>query len=430
MRRIEIPKDVLERLYVKERRSAYDIAKELDVKSNVVYSRLREYSIPIRTYRVDITQETPWNDCTLRNASRRWRSPGSLDSMPAWCTAGCAEHGIATRTRRIDLPVKVLEQKYLVEKKTAADIAKELDVDASLVINNLHRADIPVRPTNNKPRVIIPKEDLVRMYEKEGLTASDIGRKLGCHYSVVWRYLKKYGIPRRNSGTISRTIIAKETLRRMYVEEQKSPAMIAREMGCSDSVVRNKLKEYGFEIRGRNLGNVITKEDLRRLYVDEGHSMKEIAGRYKCHEGTMHAYRRKFGIPKRRDYSDKQYVQHRKLRPEGEKLFAEMKEVMGGRCSACGRDSVPLVIHHMCYLPVDVISKNYPSSKQYAYHIDLYPLVRDNPGRFRLLCNGCHELAGLLYEFPVDARERMLEMVKVMADMRRDNPTKYADLVK
>lgn len=381
MRRIEIQKDVLERLYVEERRSAPDIARDLGVKPNVVYSRLREY-------------------------------------------------GIARRTRRIDLPVKVLEQKYLAEKKTAAQIAKELGVDAALVTTNLHRAGIPVRPTNSRPRIIIPKEDLVRMYQKEGLTTSDIGRKLGCDPKLVWRRLKKYGIPRRNSGTVSRTILTKEALQRMYVDERKSAAMIARAMGCSDGTVLNRLKEYGFEIRGRNLGDVITREDLQRLYVDEGRSMKEIATMYKCHVGTMHAYRRKFGIPKRRDYSNKYYAQHRKIRPEGERLFAEMKDMLGGRCSACGRDSASLVIHHMYYLPDDVIAKNYRKSKRYVYHIDLYPLVRDNPKRFRLLCSGCHRAIGLFYKFPAEGRARMLDTVRAMVGMRRDHPTRYRDLVR
>ena len=381
MRRIEIPRDVLERLYVKECRPADDVARELGVKPNVVYSRLREY-------------------------------------------------GIATRTRRIDLPPKVLERKYMVEKKTAAEIAKELGVDAMLVNTNLHRAGIPVRPTNNKPRIITPKEDLVRMYQNEGLSISDIGLKLGCDPQLVWRRLKKYGIPRRNSGTISRTMITKEALRRMYVDEQKSAAMIARELRCSDGTVLNRLKEYGFEIRGQSLGNVITKNDLQRLYVSEGRSAKEIAEMYKCHEKTIQAYRRKFGIHKRRDYSDKYYARHRKMRPEGERLFAEMKEMLGGRCSACGQGSVPLVIHHMYYLPDDVISKNYRSSRQYVYHIHLHPLVRDNPSRFRLLCSGCHRAISLLYEFRVDARARMLDAVKVMIDMRRDHPTKHADLVR
>ena len=380
MQRIDIQRDVLERLYVEERRSAPDIARELGVKPNVVYGRLREY-------------------------------------------------GIARRTRRIDLPVKVLEQKYLVEKKSAAEIAKDLGVDVALVNTNLHRAGIPVRPTNNRPRIIIPKDDLVRMYQNEGLTISDIGRKLGCDPSVVWRRLKKYGIPRRNSGTISRTIITKEALQRMYVDERKSAAMIAREMGHSDVTVWNRLKEYGFEIRGRSLGNVITKDDLQRLYMDEGRPLKEIAEMYKCHENTVQAYRRKFGIPKRRDYSSKYYARHRKMRPEGERLFAEMKEMLGGRCAVCERDSA-LVIHHMYYLPDDVIAKNYRSSKQYVYHIDLYPLVRDNPKRFRLLCSGCHRAIGLFYKFPADGRARMLDAVRVMVGMRRDHPTKHADLVR
>lgn len=429
MRRTEISKDVLERLYVEERRSVHDIAKGLGVKSNVVHSRLHEYGIPTRTRRIDISKDT-LERLYLEECKSATEIAKDLGINTGVVYSRLREYGIPTRTRRIDLPVKVLEQKYVVEKKTATEISKELGVNASLVNANLHRAGIPVRPTNNIPRVIIPKEDLVRMYQDEGLSTSDIGHKFECHPDIVWRRLKKYGIPRRNSGTISRTIITKEALQRMYVDEQKSPAMIAREVGCNDITVWNRLKEYGFEIRGRNLGNVITKEDLQRLYRGEGRPIKEIAEIYKCHQKTIQAYRRKFGIPKRRDYSDEYYVRHRKLRAEGKKRFAEMTEMLGSRCSVCGLDSVPLAIHHMYYLPDDVISKNYHSSKQYMYYINLYPLVCDNPNRFRLLCRSCHSVIGLFYKFPADARARMLDAVRVMIGMRLDHPTKHVDLVR
>ena len=429
MQHTEIPRDALEQMYVKECKSAYDIAGELGIKPNVVYSRLREYGTPIRTRRVDIPRDK-LERLYLEERKSAAEIAEELGVNASIVYSRLHEYGITTRTRRIDLPVKVLEQKYLVEKKTAAEIAGELGVNASLVNANLHRAGIPVRPTNNKPRIPISKEDLVRMYEKEKMTAPDIGRKLGVHPSIVWRRLKKYGIARRSSGTISRTIITKEALQRLYVDERKSPAAIAREIKCSDATVWKRLKEYGFEIRGQKLGNKITKEDLQRLYLDERLPMKEIAEMYKCHKKTIGDYRRKFGIPKRRDYSDKYFTRHRKLRPEGKKRFAEMKDMLGGKCSACRRDSVPLVIHHMYYLPDDVISKNYRSSKRYVYHIDLYPRVRDNPDQFRLLCSGCHMEIGLFQEFETEARTRMFAAVRVMADMRRDNPTKYEDLVR
>lgn len=427
MRRADVPRDALKRLYVQERRSAYDAAKELGVKPNVVYRRLREYGIPIRASRVDIPKNT-LERLYLEERKTAADIAKELGVTPHVVYHRLREYGIK-RSRRIDLPVKVLEQKYVTEKKSAAEIAVELGVNAGLVLANLHRAGIPVRPTNNKPRVPISKEDLIRMYQNEGLTMADIGRKLGCDQSLIWRRLKTYGIPRRNSNTRSNTIISRGALQRMYVDERKSAAMIGRELGYSGETVLNRLKKYGFKIRGTKLKNVVTAEDLQRLYVDEGRTMREIAGMYGCHVATMHSYRRKFAIPKRRDYSSKHYARHRKLRSEGERLFAAMKEMLGGRCSACGRDSGTLVIHHMCYLPDDVIAENYRQSKRYLYHIDLYPLVRGNPGRFLLLCTGCHSKVGLLYEFPPDARARMLDTVRVMAGMRRDNPTKYADLV-
>jgi len=44
----------------------------------------------------------------------------------------------------------------------------------------------------------VSKEELEDLYLNKGLTSAEIGEKYGVHYSTVCRWLRKYGIPRRN----------------------------------------------------------------------------------------------------------------------------------------------------------------------------------------------------------------------------------------
>lgn len=382
-RKINIPKKVLEKRYVQDKESAQSIAKDFNTTFELIYKRLKEYNLPVRG-------------------------------------------------RRIPIPLSRAElgDMYTVQCMTIQQISAKTGISRDLIRGNLKRFNIPIRPDNATKRVNkIPKKDLEDMYVRQGCHVNEIGRKFEVSKYTVYRQLDEYDIPRRNSGTMPRTMFSKETLKRMHVNEKKSTVQISRELNCSEVTIWKKLKEFNIEIRGRNLGKILTKDKLTQLYSEENKSTKEIGNIFNCAPATIHAYLRKFDIPVHRNYSRPEYEKKRQLRKLGLDRFAEMKRWFGDRCHVCGRTD-KLSIHHMWYLKSgDAVDKKYTTSDKHVYYNELYPLVKSEPDRFRLLCNTCHKIVGLFQSLNSESRKRMLVEAHTQNQMRIKYPTRYKDLV-
>lgn len=112
------------------------------------------------------------------------------------------------------------------------------------------------------------------------------------------------------------------------------------------------------------------------------------------------------------------------------RLRGLMLEMLGGgKCAVCLRTK-RLQIHHISYLaPEDEVKHgNYPSHRQYEYYTRLYPLVRDNPDRFAVLCAPCHQIIGLFQARSKDVRKHLWDMILVMSRERPGRPT-FSDIV-
>ena len=109
---------------------------------------------------------------------------------------------------RIGEPIEVyLKREYEVNRKSTVQIGKKLgisDVGISKWIRNLEiktrgklEAKLPkgfVEPT---------KEELNKWYHIEGKSTVKIGRELGVSDGTIRNWIKEYGIPKRNTNTIS-----------------------------------------------------------------------------------------------------------------------------------------------------------------------------------------------------------------------------------
>ena len=82
--------------------------------------------------------------------------------------------------------------------------------------------------------------------------------------------------------------IPKETLEHLYLEQGLSPRAIGRQLGCGETAVRRRLKEYGIPMRSRSQairlgkGINIERETLVDLYRDQRLSIPEVAARLNC----------------------------------------------------------------------------------------------------------------------------------------------------
>lgn len=131
----------------------------------------------------------------------------------------------------------------------------------------------------------IDKETLYKLYWEEERSASEIARMLGVSPSTVIRWMKKHGLPRRNNSEKMELLrrkqrgglkITRELLEKMYVDECMSAPEIAKKLGVNSSTVQRWLRKYGL-IRDAWTTRRIVEERKRR---EKGITKKKIEELY------------------------------------------------------------------------------------------------------------------------------------------------------
>lgn len=187
----------------------------------------------------------------------------------------------------VEYLLKKLES-YLIIKK---DIAKE-------AIESL-------KFRKNYRFINFTKEQLKQMlndyYINQKLSIRQIAKKFNVRYSTIQGWLVKLNIPRREAKAPESIIIPKEELIRLYVEEKKSACEIAKIYGTSHSTILEKLRKYGIEIRpNKKLVNVENlKEMLENMYLKRELSISQIAKEFGVTKEAIWRWMNKFNIPRR-----------------------------------------------------------------------------------------------------------------------------------
>jgi len=109
-----------------------------------------------------------------------------------------------------------------------------------------------------KPKFIIEKEDLYKLYRVEKKSTLFIAKIYNCNHDTISGRLREFNIPIRSKYKIS-----KKALLKLYLKENKSPAFIGKLYGCSFATVRNRLKKYGIPKKSKSLAQMrYTKYDF------------------------------------------------------------------------------------------------------------------------------------------------------------------------
>jgi len=155
--------DFLRREYLVNRRSALQISSDLSVGDPTVRNWLRKYGIPVR---------------------------GISEAM--------LPEGVTKPTK------EQLERMYVYEFKTTTQIAQELDLSNTVISIWLKEYDIPIRGRSAArlapKRLTKPtKEQLEQWYVSERKSFAQIARDTGLGQTTIRRYLERYGVPLRTS---------------------------------------------------------------------------------------------------------------------------------------------------------------------------------------------------------------------------------------
>jgi G:T-mismatch repair DNA endonuclease (very short patch repair protein)/Zn-dependent peptidase ImmA (M78 family) len=96
----------------------------------------------------------------------------------------------------------------------------------------------------------------------------------------------------------------KEELRRKYIDERKHQWQLAKEYGCSVSVICTNLKYFGIKARPKSTKkfiNIIKKEELSQKYND-GESIEELSHYFNVSKSSILSYLKHYNIQLRGQY--------------------------------------------------------------------------------------------------------------------------------
>ncbi len=125
------------------------------------------------------------------------------------------------------------------------------------------------RKRKSKYKELNDREWLYEQYHTKKLSASEIGRIVGCKVpETVWQSLKSLEIasrstrPKRVTGKSAYELLNnKFWLENQYIEQRKSTIEIGNIAGCCAGVVFKSLKRHGIKVRDRSWGHRIKRND-------------------------------------------------------------------------------------------------------------------------------------------------------------------------
>lgn len=208
---------------------------------------------------------------------------------------------------------ELLSKLYTEDNLEVEDIAKRLDTTLTVVKRCLVVFNVK-KVTFKKDKEKVSKEQLLELY-RQNLSTKEIAEKLGCSTVTVNRLFKKYDIER---PTLKQQI-SKETLKKLYLDNNMSMEEIAQELKVSTSLISQLLREYN--LSKTTLKSILTKEVLEELYVKQKLTTKQIADRFHIDNmSTVSNLASTYGV----DISSPLQILLSKLTKESlEKLFRE-----------------------------------------------------------------------------------------------------------
>lgn len=230
-----IPKQLLENLYVKEKWTLRDIADYIGCSVDTIVRRMQLYKIPRRETRKDINRTTLVNlyevsHTSIKALARRFNVSTAtisnrLHEYGLLCTHDHSIHSVE--------PDRI--KKAYESGNSTTRIADMMGLSRWKVLHILHHMGVNIRGGRRK---VMPIDEMSYLYSYHGLSTKDIGVAYQLQANTVALYLRESGVALRGK----RLEVDMNEISRLRMEGL-SIAAIARQLECSTSVIRNRLKQ-------------------------------------------------------------------------------------------------------------------------------------------------------------------------------------------
>lgn len=136
---------------------------------------------------------------------------------------------------------EMLRTQYLDEKMSMSKIAIKNNMAQMTIYSMLIKHNIPIRKVK---KFQIPRDILYIEYIENNKTIEQISEIFGCGVAIIRSLFKKYNIETRVGKPIIKSILNKELLCKLYLEDDLGIRQIARKLNFSERYISDKLKQF------------------------------------------------------------------------------------------------------------------------------------------------------------------------------------------
>ncbi len=245
-RTIHLPKEMLVRMYVGEKKSMMDIAEDLHCSQDTVGKRLKEYGIKRRQVKKPIPKE---------KLLAMYEEEGyTIKELAAYfhcshTTIGNRLHDLGVRSY-IDKEEEghVSDETILRAYKngnSASFIAESTGISRWSILKRLRKYNVEIRQSHRKK--FLPSKELQYLYNVAHLTTDEIGQLYGVKGCTISARLKELGCPIRGN----RLSFSSHHMWEYYKNSGYSIAKTAKAFNCSYTAIRKRVERMLATVDGQ-----------------------------------------------------------------------------------------------------------------------------------------------------------------------------------
>lgn len=260
-----------------------------------------------------------------------------------------------------------LRAQYLEERRSTINIAEEVSVSKTTVIQWLRKFNIPRRTTADALRINLDSTWLQEQYSTNGLSLEEVAKLANCSVTVVYKSMKMYGIPRRSKSEIKHKHYQDPIYRDRMVAKLREygtdPEIRARRAKTlhetlSDPLIHAKRAEFLRQLHEDPL--IKAKIRLAMIKYNKTHPEQIKHRMEKCHAPEAN---RKRGESTRgnKHYNWRGGISYEPYTAEFNEARREfVRERDGRQCNLCGmrENGLKLDVHHINYNKKDTRVSN------------------------------------------------------------------------